>query len=272
VSFFDHIQNSLAIAKTRIRDDYRSLRDVGIANAMQFRRLRRGAAHQAVFRQSDPLVSICIATYNKSELLIRRAIASSLAQTYKNLDIVVVGDHCTDDTEERMRSVTDPRVRFVNLPQRGNYPTEPRLRWLVAGNAPFNAMLKMVRGDFITHLDHDDEYVPDRIETLVAFAQAHRADIVYHPFLNQHPDGEWHIHKASRFAYGHVTSSAIFYHRSYATVEADMLCYRYGEAGDWNRARRLRFLGARIVRHPAPLTKHFMEGTMRDASAMSGIG
>ena len=196
-------------------------------------------------------------------MLIRRAIASSLAQTYQNIEVIVVGDHCTDNTETLIKKITDPRVRFFNLPERGNYPEDPHLRWLVAGNAPFNAMLKMVTGDFITHLDHDDEYVPDRIEKLVAFAQRHHADVVFHPFLNEQPNGEWRTHKVERFTHGSITSSAIFYHQTYKALEADMFCYRYGEPGDWNRARRLRFLGPHIVRHPEPLTLHFMEGSMR---------
>lgn len=231
--------------------------------AVRFRRLRRSAEHQAVFDKSEPMVTICIATYNKGELLLKRAVASSIAQTYRNLDIVVVGDHCTDNTEALMREVEDPRVRFVNLPVRGNYPDDPHLRWLVAGNAPFNAMLKMARGDFVTHLDHDDEYTPDRIEKLVAFAQRERADVIYHSFFYE-GENQWYVHEARRFGYGFVTSSAIFYHRSYVSVEADMHCYRYGEAGDWNRARRLRFLGPRILRYPEPLTLHYAEGTMRE--------
>lgn len=70
----------------------------------------------------DPLVSVIIPTFNKAELLVERSIPSVLAQTYKRIEVVVVGDHCEDDTAERVAALNDDRVTFVNLPERGRYP------------------------------------------------------------------------------------------------------------------------------------------------------
>jgi len=39
--------------------------------------------------------------------------------------VLIVADHCTDDTAERRGAIGDPRIRFINLPERGVYPTEP---------------------------------------------------------------------------------------------------------------------------------------------------
>ena len=64
----------------------------------------------------DPLVSVIIPTWNRAELLIARTLPSVLAQTHGNLEIIVVGDCCTDNTAEMIASIGDPRVIFFNLP------------------------------------------------------------------------------------------------------------------------------------------------------------
>ena len=46
---------------------------------------------------NEPLVSICIPTYNGARL-VHRALDSCLAQTYKNIEVVVVDDASSDDT------------------------------------------------------------------------------------------------------------------------------------------------------------------------------
>ena len=53
-------------------------------------------------RKEDPLVSVYVPTYNRADLLMERAVGSILAQTYRNFELIVVGDHCTDDTAERL--------------------------------------------------------------------------------------------------------------------------------------------------------------------------
>src|SRR5688500_7116824 len=123
-------------ARNRTRwlgDPFRSVRDLGWRARAEFRRHRSSPEYQAAFDQPEPLVSICIGTYNRARLLRDRALRSSLAQTWSNIEIIVVGDCCTDETAELMAQVDDPRVRFVNLAKRGDYPEEPYLRWMVAG-------------------------------------------------------------------------------------------------------------------------------------------
>ena len=61
-----------------------------------------------------PLVTVVIATYNRSEVL-RYALASALGQTYRRLEVLVVGDACTDDSERVVAGFGDPRVTWTNL-------------------------------------------------------------------------------------------------------------------------------------------------------------
>lgn len=224
-----------------------------------FLRSRQSVEYQAAFVEPNPLVSVCIATYNRSELLLKRSVASVLGQTYPNLEVIVVGDCCTDDTAERMARIDDPRLRFVNLAERGVYPEDRLSRWMVAGTKPINTALDLARGTFVAHLDDDDEYLPDRLEKLVGFIQETRADLVWHPFLNQTKKNTWEVKAAESFGMGQVTTSSIFYHRWFARLKWDILAYRYREPGDWNRLRKIKFLEARVARYPQPLLKHYRE-------------
>lgn len=63
-----------------------------------------------------PLVSVIMATYNRSNIL-PYAVRCVLSQTLTDWELLVVGDACTDDTEAVMGTFTDQRVRFINLPQ-----------------------------------------------------------------------------------------------------------------------------------------------------------
>lgn len=220
---------------------------------------RNSDEYRNVFTKKEPLVTVCIATYNRSQLLVERSIASVLGQTYKNIELIVIGDCCTDDTAQLVGAISDPRLRFLNLPERGNYPENPQHRWCVAGTVPINHALKLAQGDFITHLDDDDEFVPDRIEKLVSFIQCEKADLVWHPFWHERKNGKWDLKKAEEFVGGQVTTSSIFYHRWFAAIPWDIEAYRYQEPGDWNRLRKFKYLGARLVRYHEPLLKHYIE-------------
>jgi hypothetical protein len=211
----------------------------------------------------QPLVSVCVATYNRAQLLVERCIASVLEQTYRNLELIVVGDHCTDETAEAVSRIDDPRLRFINLPERGTYPSDPMLRWMVAGTAPMNHALAMAHGDYVTHLDDDDEYVPDRLETLVAFAGAHQYDLVWHPFWLEDGQGQWAVREAPEFDRGQVTTSSVFYRSWFTRIPWDIDAYRFREPGDWNRFRRFKHLAPTMMRYPEPLLRHYCEGGQR---------
>ena len=52
---------------------------------------------------------------------------------------------------------------------------------------------RWARGDYVTHLDDDDEYLPQRLEVLVQYARARGCDFVWHPFWYRRDDSpEWH--------------------------------------------------------------------------------
>jgi glycosyltransferase involved in cell wall biosynthesis len=98
-----------------------------------------------------PLFSVVVPTYNRARLA-PRAIASVLAQTLGDFEIVVVDDASTDDTRDAVGRFADPRIRLVTLPENRG----------AAGAR--NAGIAESRGELISLLDSDDEYDPAFLE------------------------------------------------------------------------------------------------------------
>ncbi|MBA4391133.1 MAG: hypothetical protein C0399_09360 [Syntrophus sp. (in: bacteria)] len=119
----------------------------------------------------NPLISLIIATYNRGKILTERTIPSILNQTYQNFEIVIIGDRCIDDTPELIKKINDHRVRFFDLPQRGNYPKDPLDRWFVQGVAPRNKGLQLAKGKWLAWMSDDDVLLPNYFDTLLRFAQ-----------------------------------------------------------------------------------------------------
>lgn len=244
---------------SRELDALRSKLDVDPDLIVRFQAERESDDYRRPFIEDSPLVSVCVATYNRAALLADRCLPSILRQDYRHIEVIVVGDGCTDDTEDRIRSLRDSRIKYINLSSRGQYPEDPDRRWMVAGTTPINHALDMARGAFITHLDDDDEYMPDRIRKLVSFIQQTGADLVWHPFHWEIGDRKWKINKAERFMLGNVTTSSILYHNWLRNIHWDLRAYEYYEPGDWNRLRKIWHMGARLARFPECLLRHYKE-------------
>lgn len=102
-----------------------------------------------------PLVSIVIPTYNRASK-VRRAIDSALAQTWSPVEVVVVDDGSTDDTQDALATyASDARVVCVR---------HDRNRGATAAK---NTGLDRVTGVFATILDSDDTLVPGAVERLL---------------------------------------------------------------------------------------------------------
>lgn len=187
---------------------------------------------------NQPLVSVIIPTYNRAKTLMERAVPSVLAQSEADLELIVVGDRCTDETETIMRTVLDPRVRFANLPERGRYPAEDGLRWLVASCKPLNVGLSMARGRYITVLGDDDEFTPDHNRVLLEAAIARRYEFVYGVVRDLSQGGgyvgSWPPRCGSVCHLAVMYSSERFGHFRY-----DPYCWRIPEPLDWNLWRRI---------------------------------
>lgn len=212
-----------------------------------------------------PLVSVIVATYNRARLLTERCLPSIINQTYDNLEIIVVGDYCTDETAEMMTRIKDPRLKFHNLQARSRYPSDPLRFWMVSGIKTCYQAMEMITGDFVCHLDDDDEYVLERIEKLVTFARENKCDLIWHPFWMEYSDGGWFLNEANDFTLSEITNGSVFY-RSwfFKNLKPDDYTYMTMEPGDWNRYRRIKYINPMSMRYPEPLLRHYREGTQRE--------
>ena len=101
-----------------------------------------------------PLVSIVIPVFNGGDFL-HQAIDSALAQTYKNIEILVVNDgSCDNGTTERIALSYGDRIAYHKKPNGG-----------VA--SALNFAIGKMSGDFFSWLSHDDLYLPGKIERQV---------------------------------------------------------------------------------------------------------
>jgi len=126
----------------------------------------------------EDLVSIIIATYNRSNILINRTLPSIFAQTYKNIEIVLVGDCCIDDTASKIKEVQDERLRFYDLKKRGKYPRLIEDRWFVQGTSPRNYGMKIAKGDWYVFISDDDVLYANHVEILLRNAKQRDLEFV----------------------------------------------------------------------------------------------
>jgi len=202
-----------------------------------------------------------IPTYNRASILAERTIPSVLRQTYQNFEIVVVGDHCTDNTEELLRKFNDERIRFHNLPKRGDYPANPHDRWMIAGAAAASKSLDLCSGDWIAPMDDDDEFSEDHIEVLLSYALQHDYEMVYGITEMEVRPGEW-INVGSRhLRCGGICRLSVLYHSKLKFFKYDINAWEYGEPADWNMWRRMKEAGVRIGFIDKVVGKHYLEGT-----------
>ena len=195
--------------------------------------------------EREPLVTVRIATYDRGPLIVERALASVLRQTYERLEVLVVGDCCDEATERAIRSVRDDRLRFVNLPARGTYPTDRRLRWMVAGATPMNAGLLLARGAWIAPCDDDDEFTDDHVEVLLRAAQADRLELVHSRALLETERASWRIAGGPTLAEG-VSHGSILYSAGLRFMRHSTTSWRRFEPSDWNLWRRMQAIGVRV--------------------------
>lgn len=111
-----------------------------------------------------PDITIITPTYNRASFL-KRAISSVLNQTFTNFEMIIVDDCSKDNTEQVVRSIDDNRIRYIKL-ESNKGPAEAR-----------NVGIKTARGSYITLLDSDDEYLPNKLELQIMRIQDTPEDV-----------------------------------------------------------------------------------------------
>lgn len=114
--------------------------------------------------RSSVKVSVVISTFNRCDKL-RRAIDSVLAQSFKDIEIIVVDNASTDQTTQMIKEITDERIQYVRHSSN------------LGGPAARNTGIRMARADLVAFLDDDDEFKPEKLEKQVRKMQESEARV-----------------------------------------------------------------------------------------------
>lgn len=204
------------------------------------------AAASSEGRSDEPLVSVVLPTRDRCGLLMERAIPSVLSQTYPNIEVIVVGDRCTDDTERMVRGLELDRVKFFRLPESAWRPHEGYDAWLVAGVDASNMGIRMSSGDWIVHLDDDDELMPEHVDVLLRFAIENDLEMAYGRVLAVMEDGERIELGSFPPELGKMTHSGVLLSSRLRFFSYDRNTWKYLEPGDWSLWRRMKEVGVRM--------------------------
>lgn len=199
--------------------------------------------------KENPLVSVIIATHNASQMLTEYSLPSVMNQTYKNLEIIVVDDGSIDDTEELVSNLIfkteDSRVKYHRIENPGY------TNWYATGTRALDKGSELATGEWISYLDDDDWYLPNKIETILEFNKTAKAEILHHPFLIHYPEAETfrRVYMESlQCSGGNITTSTIFCHKRFKNIS-------FGDdnlqiPGDWNKCKQILELGGVPARVP----------------------
>lgn len=153
-----------------------------------------------------PLVTIAIPAYKSSFL--RQAIESALAQTYTNIELIIVDDQSPNNIQEIVKSFDDTRIKYYrNKNNLGG--KNPALNW--------NQCLHYAQGEYFSLLCDDDLYEPTFIEEMLQLAKKYpqtnvfrtRANIIdkngkaidWYPSAPEWEDVDdyiWHVNRRGR--------------------------------------------------------------------------
>ena len=100
----------------------------------------------------NPFFSIVVPTYNRAGF-ISKALDSVLIQTFNDFELIIIDDGSTDNTKEVIEKYNDSRIKyfFQNNKER---------------SAARNEGIRISKGKYITFLDSDDYYLPQRLENI----------------------------------------------------------------------------------------------------------
>jgi len=120
-----------------------------------------------------PFFSVVIPTYNRPQKTLE-CIHSVLSQTYTNFEIILIDNGSTDETADRVSTIKDVRLNYIYQTGSGS-PANPR-----------NTGIRMAKGQWISFLDSDDLWFPEKLERMYEFINSRdNADIICHDVIRR---------------------------------------------------------------------------------------
>ena len=129
-------------------------------------------------KSQSPKVSIIIPVYNSAKYL-KTCLDSVLSQTYQNLEIILIDDGSTDNSNKLVDDFAKSNPHIKSLHQKN------------AGlSAARNAGIKNATGNYIMFVDSDDYIEPDMIKDMLAALEKTDSDIAVCSFKETYPNGK----------------------------------------------------------------------------------
>lgn len=101
------------------------------------------------------LVSVIIPTYNRQDLILQ-TVRSVLQQSYQNIEVIIISDGGTDETEKVLSQIDDKRWRYIHLNKNTGLPAVAR-----------NVGIEESKGSYIAFCDDDDLWFKEKLETQI---------------------------------------------------------------------------------------------------------
>lgn len=121
---------------------------------------------------AQTLVSVIIPTFKRQFVILEKALRSVIAQTYKNIEIIVVDDSPNDypyreDIKRNIELLNDRRIRYFQHEQN------------MGACAARNTGIQYSKGEYLAFLDDDDEWLPNKLEKQLRKAEDTGASLIY---------------------------------------------------------------------------------------------
>ncbi len=124
--------------------------------------------------ESKVVVSIIVPSYKRDKSLVERAIKSLLNQTYQDIEIILVDDNAHEDLKEYrigleslVCEINDERLVYVQNAEN------------LGGSGARNEGIRNASGEYVTFLDDDDEYLPEKVEKQLSFMLENSLDVCF---------------------------------------------------------------------------------------------
>lgn len=131
-----------------------------------------------------PLVSVVIPTYKRPWSYLERAVRSVLNQSYSNLEIIVI-----DDSPESFELRSSIKENMEKLSSQDSRISFLRNEKNMGGSLARNRGIASSKGEYITFLDDDDEYLPDKVRHQVQFMQENNCDLSFENMIMYNDKG-----------------------------------------------------------------------------------
>ncbi len=167
------------------------------------------------------LVSVVVATY-KREAELKNALESLAKQTYPNMEIVLVDDNGNDEWNSKVSETVEvfrnryPKIKLeciVNNSNQGSSKTR-------------NIGIHSANGDYITFLDDDDIYLPDKIRKQVEFMETNQCDYSITDLILYNEDDKRINRRIRSYIKETTVESLRLYHLKYHMTGTDTIMFK----------------------------------------------